>query len=120
MGTDYGSFLVEAGRVLRPGGWLWIAEVRSRFAAGSSCSSGASKHGGGSKASGGSSSGEDFGPFLAALAQLGFKLVQQDASNRMFVVWVLKKQQQQQVGGNSSPHQSLCWPALRACMYKKR
>lgn len=32
MGTDYGSFLEEAARVLRAGGWLWIAEVRSRFA----------------------------------------------------------------------------------------
>ncbi len=32
MGTDYGSFLEEAFRVLKPGGWLWIAEVRSRFA----------------------------------------------------------------------------------------
>lgn len=31
MGTDYGSFLQEAARVLRSGGWLWIAEVRSRF-----------------------------------------------------------------------------------------
>lgn len=30
MGTDYGSFLVEARRVLKPRGWLWIAEVRSR------------------------------------------------------------------------------------------
>jgi hypothetical protein len=29
MGTDYGSFLVEASRVLRPGGWLWVAEVRA-------------------------------------------------------------------------------------------
>lgn len=27
MGTDYGSFLVEASRVLKPGGWLWVAEV---------------------------------------------------------------------------------------------
>ena len=31
MGTDYGSFLEEAHRVLKPGGLLWIAEVRSRF-----------------------------------------------------------------------------------------
>lgn len=30
MGTDYGSFLTEAHRVLKPRGWLWIAEVRSR------------------------------------------------------------------------------------------
>ena len=28
MGTDYGSFLEEAHRVLKPGGLLWIAEVR--------------------------------------------------------------------------------------------
>jgi ribosomal RNA-processing protein 8 len=28
MGTDYGSFLVEAARVLKPSGWLWVAEVR--------------------------------------------------------------------------------------------
>lgn len=30
MGTDYGSFVAEAARVLRPGGWLWVAEVQSR------------------------------------------------------------------------------------------
>ncbi len=29
MGTDYGAFLVEAARVLRHKGWLWIAEVRT-------------------------------------------------------------------------------------------
>jgi len=34
MGTDYPSFLKEATRVLRPGGKLWIAEVRSRFVQG--------------------------------------------------------------------------------------
>ena len=28
MGTDYGSFIEEAARVLKPKGWLWIAEVR--------------------------------------------------------------------------------------------
>lgn len=27
MGTDYGSFLVEAHRGLKLQGWLWIAEV---------------------------------------------------------------------------------------------
>jgi ubiquinone/menaquinone biosynthesis C-methylase UbiE len=31
MGTDYPSFLREATRVLKSGGKLWIAEVRSRF-----------------------------------------------------------------------------------------
>lgn len=29
MGTDYGGFLVEAARVLRPKGHLWIAEVKA-------------------------------------------------------------------------------------------
>lgn len=29
MGTDYGLFLQEARRVLKPKGWLWIAEVSS-------------------------------------------------------------------------------------------
>ena len=33
MGTNYAEFLREADRVLRPGGLLLIAEVRSRFAA---------------------------------------------------------------------------------------
>ena len=32
MGTDYPGFLREAARVVKPGGRLWIAEVRSRFA----------------------------------------------------------------------------------------
>lgn len=27
MGTDYGEFLLDAARVLKKGGWLWIAEV---------------------------------------------------------------------------------------------
>lgn len=30
MGTDYGAFLVEAARVLKPQGWLWLAEVSMR------------------------------------------------------------------------------------------
>jgi ribosomal RNA-processing protein 8 len=31
MGTNYGEFLTEARRVLRPSGWVLIAEVASRF-----------------------------------------------------------------------------------------
>jgi hypothetical protein len=92
--------------------------VRSRFAPAAA----AGAAGGG---------GEDFGPFLAALRQLGFRKVQQDAANRMFVVWVLQliggkaagsgrsnggKQQQQQQ--QKAP--GIRWPALKACVYKKR
>jgi ribosomal RNA-processing protein 8 len=73
-------------------------QVRSRFAAGDG------------------SSGEDFRPFLGCLQQLGFKLVKQDASNRMFVVFVLKKQQQAAAG----PAAGIKWPPLKACVYKRR
>ena len=31
MGNDYHTFLEESNRVLAPGGWLLIAEVKSRF-----------------------------------------------------------------------------------------
>lgn len=64
-----------------------------------------------------SSGKEDFRPLLAALKALGFKLVQQDAANRMFVVWVLQKKA---VGAKPGAAASIKWPALRACMYKKR
>lgn len=95
MGTDYGSFLVEAHRVLKKGGWLWIAEVRSRFAA----------------ADGG---GEDLRPFVGALGSLGFKAVKQDASNRMFVTMLLRKE------GGGGGGEGVVWPPLRACVYKRR
>ena len=59
---------------------------------------------------------EDFRPLLSALKQLGFKLVQQDASNRMFVVWVLQKK----AAVKPSTAAGIEWPTLRACVYKKR
>jgi ribosomal RNA-processing protein 8 len=34
MGTNYMDFLAEGARVLKPGGWLLVAEIRSRFGAG--------------------------------------------------------------------------------------
>jgi SAM-dependent methyltransferase len=106
MGTDYGDFLSEAHRVLRPGGWLWIAEVRSRFPRGD---------GGG---------GEDFGPFVGALRRLGFKLIKQDATNRMFVTMLLRKRadggEGGEGGGGRADAGKIEWPPLRACVYKKR
>lgn len=63
---------------------------------------------------------EDFGPFLACLKQLGFKLVDQDASNRMFVVMVLRKKGNAPAALSPAPAAALPWPALRACVYKKR
>lgn len=103
MGTDYGSFLQEAHRVLKPRGWLWIAEVRSRFAAG-----------GGERGE-----REDLRPFTRALAQLGFESVSTDASNKMFVLMVFRKAADGGGGGASSGG-AIRWPPLNACVYKKR
>ena len=100
MGTDYGSFLEEAHRVLRVEGHLWIAEVRSRFAKGL-------------EAREGSEGQEDLQPFLKALQQLGFNILQIDASNRMFITIEACKKQTQGTGPKR-------WPKLKACQYKKR
>ena len=95
MGPDYPAYLQEAHRVLRMRGWLWIAEVRSRFV----------PQGG---------SAEHFEPFLGCLQAVGLKVVKQDLSNKMFVVWVLRKVQGDEL------RRELQWPHLRACQYKKR
>ena len=100
MGTDYGSFLEEAHRVLRVEGHLWIAEVRSRFA----------KDAEGQEGGDGQ---EDLQPFLKALQQQGFKILQTDASNKMFITIEARKKQTQGTGPRR-------WPKLKACQYKKR
>lgn len=96
MGHDYPSFLAEASRVIASSGFLWIAEVRSRFVP-----AGAAK--------------EDFSQFLECLEQLGFRVVKQDVSNKMFVVWVLQKAAPAQCSFDG-----LKWPALAPCIYKRR
>jgi hypothetical protein len=81
--------------VLRVDGYLWIAEVRSRFVpVGSEV--------------------ESFDAFLSCLQLLGFDVIKQDLTNRMFVVWVLKKCRQ------ASGLQPLTWPVLTPCTYKRR
>lgn len=97
MGTDYGAFLAEAARILKPTGWLWIAEVQSRFV---------------------DAGGASVLPaFLEALGQLGFKLRRKDTSNTHFLVLELQRHKQHPSG---DPGRLLPWPELRACQYKKR
>lgn len=97
MGTDYGAFLAEAARFLKPAGWLWIAEVQSRFVdeAGNSVLPG----------------------FLEALDALGFGAKRTDTSNSHFFVLELQRERQAAGGGGAATPQ---WPHLRACQYKKR
>ena len=69
--------------------------------------------------------GEDFRPFLRCLQQLGFKLHRQDTSDKMFVVFELRKGGKQDDGGGSGGGSSrkappLTWPDLKPCIYKRR
>ena len=101
MGTDYWAFLKEGVRVLRPGGRLLVAEIRSRFEGGAS-----SGGGGGASAQGGrkrqraEEEGEGEGredrggadrplsglpAFIDAVSDLGCTLEKRDEKNKMFV-----------------------------------
>lgn len=93
MGTDYAAFLREAVRILRPGGALWIAEVKSRFA----------------------------GPgvmdaFVAAVQALGARLKRRDEKNTHFIMLQFEKT----AAGPGGKETGAAWPALGACQYKKR
>ncbi|CAL9126188.1 unnamed protein product [Musa textilis] len=94
MGTNYSNYLQEAKRVLKPSGWLLIAEVRSRFDP--------------------NTGGADPDKFFEAVSQLGFSLVSKDFSNKMFVLFYFKKAKK------DSQVESIKWPELKPCIYKRR
>ena len=106
MGTDYGDALLEARRVLCDGGGLFVAEVRSRFA------------GDGHATSTHSTDSAVLRGFLSALKSAGFVVVPREcdlSSNSHFfsVACTLRK-------SRSSDANTIQWPALKACTYKKR
>lgn len=94
MGTNIADFLREARRILKAGGILRIAEVRSRF------------------------EGEKEGTkkFVQVIKRCGFDLVQQDSSgddrNKMFFEVEAKK-------SSREPQSDLEYSA-KACIYKRR
>lgn len=65
MGTNLNAFVLEANRILKKGGLLKIAEVKSRFW---------TTHG-----------------FAKTMKKFGFDLVNKDESNKMFVLFDFKK-----------------------------
>ncbi|XP_058093701.1 ribosomal RNA-processing protein 8 [Magnolia sinica] len=94
MGTNYQSYLQEANRVLKPCGWLLIAEVRSRLDP---------KNG-----------GADPEMFSKAVQGLGFTSISKDFSNKMFVLFYFKKKE------GKKRVKDIEWPELKPCLYKRR
>ncbi|KAK4754874.1 hypothetical protein SAY87_008631 [Trapa incisa] len=95
MGINYPSYLTEAHRVLKPGGWLLIAEVKSRLDP--------------------KTGGADPDRFIKAVLELGFKSEAKDYSNKMFVLLYFKKKDK-----SSSKMREIQWPELKPCLYKRR
>ncbi|KAL3629175.1 hypothetical protein CASFOL_026397 [Castilleja foliolosa] len=93
MGTNFPSYLLEANRVLKPHGWLLIAEVKSRFDP--------------------TTGGADPNNFVKAISELGFTSVSKDFSNKMFIMFYFKKKEKQKQKG-------ITWPELKPCLYKRR
>ncbi|XP_011626191.1 ribosomal RNA-processing protein 8 isoform X4 [Amborella trichopoda] len=85
----------EAHRVLRPGGWLLIAEVRSRFDP--------------------NNGGADPDMFSKAVQKLGFITSSKDFSNKMFVLFFFQKKEKPRAVTTD-----IKWPKLKPCMYKRR
>lgn len=94
MNTDYEAALVEANRILCPGGSLWIAEVNSRF---------------------NGSSGLE--AFRKSLQRLGFKVTNTDQKNSVFVLLDAIKQEFPKSFTLNNHHPA---PILKPCFYKKR
>ncbi|XP_021766998.1 ribosomal RNA-processing protein 8-like [Chenopodium quinoa] len=95
MGTDFPSYLQEAYRVLKPRGWLLIAEVKSRFDP--------------------NTGGADPNKFSKAICEIGFITVKKDSSNKMFILFFFRKKDEQLRDVND-----IEWPELKPCLYKRR
>ncbi|KDP46405.1 hypothetical protein JCGZ_10245 [Jatropha curcas] len=95
MGTNFSSYLLEAHRVLKPSGWLLIAEVKSRFDP--------------------NTGGADPNMFSKAISDLGFASMFKDFSNKMFILLYFQKKEKQ-----SSKRKEIKWPELKPCLYKRR
>lgn len=95
MGINFPSYLEEAHRVLKPRGWLLIAEVKSRFDP--------------------NTGGADPDRFSKAVCELGFTAVLKDFSNKMFYLLYLKKKEKQGL-----KIKDIEWPQLKPCLYKRR
>jgi ribosomal RNA-processing protein 8 len=125
MGTDFESFLVEARRVLKRGGKLIIAEVKSRFAGEAAPARDRDRQGDDQHLDARRTEQSMLGgiaSFIARLAELGFALELKDTTNTMFALFALSKQHLEPAAEKAlrrrepQPHETL----LKSCKYKKR
>ncbi|KAL2505227.1 Ribosomal RNA-processing protein 8 [Abeliophyllum distichum] len=94
MGINFPNYLKEAHRVLKPHGWLLIAEVKSRFDP--------------------TTGGADPNKFVKAICELGFTCQSKDFSNKMFLLFYFKKKEK------LNARKLIEWPELKPCLYKRR
>jgi len=110
MGTNLADFVREAHRVLKDaapdGGRLHIAEVRSRFESNNNNNSHKNKKKRRDKEK------DPLQTFIGALEKLGFRCVDTDRSNKMFVLLELRK-------NGKKPNKDLSFTA-KPCIYKRR
>jgi ribosomal RNA-processing protein 8 len=100
MGTNVADFVREAYRVIKPNGFLKIAEVRSRFEEGSNnmktiCHDESLLQ-----------------RFLDSMLQLGFRCTSKNQSNVMFIILEFCKM-------NQEPDPNVTF-SLKPCIYKRR
>lgn len=93
MGTNYQDFLTEANRVLKPNGYLFIAEVRSRFEIADKEDEedvGQKRNRENISKAPGGSNGVTL--FVEAMKDAGFRLLKRDEKNKMFVLIHFQKE----------------------------
>ena len=115
MGTDYHKFVLEAHRVLKPGGILIVAEVKSRFA-GAGSEEPSSSSSSNAQISKRDQMKRGIKQFLKSMTKLGFNTKKQDVSNQMFALFHFAKSEERapELHEASRAHQ------FKACRYKKR
>ncbi|CCG81542.1 Ribosomal RNA-processing protein [Taphrina deformans PYCC 5710] len=98
MGTDFLSFVREAFRVLKSDGQLWISEIKSRFG------------------------DKDAKNFVETLKKIGFKLVDRDDNNKMFIQldFVRGKERKRATDVVEQQDTKKVGTLLKPCTYKKR
>jgi len=110
MGTNLRDFIAEAFRVLKPGGELIVAEVKSRFEARRNAGTESTRGGDDPEVS-----RSGIAPFVKAMRTMHFKLLRKDTTNKMFVIFRFRRTRSR----SKTLPGVFSWE-FRPCVYKKR